>query len=1182
MQRFDPLTIALQGRQLVEASAGTGKTFSIALLFLRLVLERKLEVDTILVVTFTTSATEELRGRIRDRLREAHDLVMGRKQFCCEEDETLVRLMLQVDDWDEAAKILQDAMARMDESSIYTIHSFCQRVLQDNTLASGIPFEVDFLESELALRREVMEDFWRRTFYQASPSRAAWISGQWSTPDDLLDDLRNLLSKPEVECVPDISVSALEARQQEVLQFLTRVRRMWEDVRDEVASILATDPCLSRNKTNGYGGDRSERAIAAMDEIAASDKMVWSLPGCSELLATSVMAEKLKGRKIVPTHPFFACFDEMYLAHGDYAGLYRVHILREAWNFLKEELSLRKRTRSVLYFDDLLTRLDTALHGPGGNSFAHQIRSRYAVALVDEFQDTDPVQYRIFNRVFGQGMSRGLFMIGDPKQAIYSFRGADIFTYIRAKRQTGEEGRYTMADNYRSTPAMVEAVNQLFDRKGSFIFEKDIPFEPVGAAGSAENTMVQLNGAQPAPMTVLLLPLEKFAPGKKNIAKSRVQRPAAKWCASEIGKLVAGGRSGKATIGPGPVTAGDIAVLVRTHHEADIVQQELRLLGVASVYYSRDSVFATDEARQVHEVMVALVEPDHEPQVRSALITDLFGLTGEDLDQLDGDEMQWAEWLRVFRDYQSVWQQKGFAAMFQALLGEYHLVRRLLVRADGERRLTNFLHLAELIQAAGEKEQGIEGLLRWMSGQREEPDQDASAQQLRLESDENLVKIVTIHKAKGLEFPLVFLPFLWSTRKVARNEIITFHDPKRLVFQADFGSNREEHYRLAEKERLAEDLRMLYVAMTRARYGLYFCWGKINQLEETALAWLLHRDENGNVVLPSEMSEEEMLRDIRELNRVSEVVHCQTCPDSFAVTRQQDSVDREEPSVRRFRGRIDNSWQVTSYSQIVSGREVIHHRDEPAQPRDMLSEPGDGLSVFTFPRGAAAGNFLHGLLEQVDFSSGKEDDNLDELVQDHLNRAGLDRKWTAVVSQWIRDILTTPLSIDHDFCLADLPAGDRLVEMGFYFSLRELDTGKLNRVLSDHCIEPVHGQQEKIRGLMKGFIDLVFRKDGRFFIADYKSNYLGPTSEDYHRNNLERAMKEHRYDLQYLIYSVALHRYLAGRINGYGYDQCFGGVSYLFLRGMNPSWPAENGIFRTRPERRLIEEIDDCFNGRRS
>ncbi len=1178
MQTFDPLAFPLAGQQLIEASAGTGKTYSIALLYLRLILERRLDVDAILVVTFTISATEELRGRIRTRLREALDVLEDRSVH---DDQALTRLLAGTPDRREAATLLTDALTRMDEAAIYTIHGFCQRMLQDHAFESGSPFEAELLESEQPLRRQIIEDFWRRRFYPVSPAEAAWAAGQWGDPGGLLRALQPLPAHAETACVPDPAADDQARLRQEAEGRLQAVQQAWSRCRAEVAAILARDPCLKRDKNKGYGRQRLESALAGMDELAAAGEMAWELPDCVELLAASVMAGLLKGKKNLPPHPFFQLFDAFYLAHGAFLRVSRIRVLLDAWDFSRAELERRKGDQARMSFDDLLNGLDRALAGSGGTGLVQRIRNRFAVALVDEFQDTDPLQYRIFRRIFGLDQAAGLFMIGDPKQAVYSFRGADIFTYIRAKKDTPTAGRHTMSTNYRATGAMVRAVNRLFAGRDSFIFAEDIPFAPVQAGGRADETPLLLDGAPVPPLTALLLPAAQLAaPRKEIVAKDRAEGAAAAWCAVEIARLLAMGRRQAATIGDEPLCARDLAVLVRTHHEAAVMRQALRERDIASVYYSRDSVLATDEARQMQAVLAALLEPGDEPQVRNALVTDLFGLDGRELDQLARHELEWVRLLGTMRHYREIWRQRGPNVMFLTLVAERRVVRRLLARPDGERRLTNFLHLAELLQEAAGRQPGMDGLLRWLNDQIANPAPEAASQQLRLESDENLVRIVTIHKAKGLEYPVVFLPFPWNCRSLRPDAIFTFHDPKAAFrLTVDLGSKNNENYRLAERERLAEDLRLLYVAVTRARYCCYWCWGKISGMDKTGLAWLLHRRKAETVPALKSLDEKRIREDIASLNRDGPLVHCPPCPASFAAPAPAADHEGAGLAVKVFTGNIDREWRITSYSQLAAGPEPQPRQPDEDRDRTETAPPAEPLSVFSFPRGPAAGTCLHGLLEQLDFPGAGGEEMLD-LVRDHLQRFGFAGHWTPLVCQWLADILDTRLATDSDFCLRRLPGDDRLTEMAFYFSLTGLDLDHFNRVLTDFAIRPVEFPASRLHGLMKGFIDLVFRFQDRFFLADYKSNYLGAGLPAYRPEQLAAAMAAHRYDLQYLIYTVALHRYLGRRLHGYDYDAHCGGAYYLFLRGMDPAAGPASGVYFTRPPRELIEQLDSCCCGR--
>lgn len=1162
MQPLHPLTLPLRGQMLIEASAGTGKTYTIALLFLRLVLEQGLSVDEILVVTFTNAAAEELRGRIRQRLRDALDVLEGRGP-----DEPLLRGLLSTAD-ELAALLLADALTRMDEAAIHTIHGFCQRMLQDHAFESGAPFEMELLENERLLRARIMEDFWRRRFYAAAPAEAAWAASLWQSPADLLAKLGGHLGRAEAECVPVVSGAEL-AQQTEALKLLfAEVRRQWQQQREDAADLLRTSARLSRDNSKGYGLIRLEAALAELDRLAAAADLPWLLASDLELFTVSSIEASLNTKKgEPPQHRFFALFERFLLDHRRLMRLRRAAVLIEARICLRDELVRRKQEQSQLSFDDLLTWLDAGLHGPGGSTLAAGIARRFPVILVDEFQDTDPLQYRIFKTIHAAGRAAarqdsgpaGLFLIGDPKQAIYSFRGADIFTYIRARQDTPAQNRLTMTVNHRSSTAMVRAVNCLFSREAPFLLPNEaIAFPLVEAAGAADSSPFLLDGAAPPAAALTCLLLEEAA---KPLAKATAEEQAARCCAHEIAELLAAGLAGRASLGERRLAAGDVAVLVRTHAEAELIRRELNRLGIASVCASQDSVFAAKEARQLRTLMTSLSTPADSALLRTVLAGDLFGWTAAQLDRLRTDEQAQEEVRTTMGRYRLVWQQQGFLAMLQQLFSEQKAVSRLLAASSGERMLTNFLHLAELLQEAGRRRPGPDALQRWFSGQMQAPEEQSENQQLHLESDENLVKIVTIHKAKGMEYPLVFLPFLWRGRPVSAEEPLAFHrpgQPDRLCL--DLGSGTEEHLRLAERERLSEDLRLLYVAVTRAVHGCFFCWGRISAMEESALHYLLRREEApAAAALAGRMT-------------------VKPWPAAFSRPDLRSADSLVPLRAKDFQGRIDTGWQIASYSSLSARSREAQPEQPDYDEESEADEAVPGQDVFGFPRGTAAGTCLHAILEQISFSdpSGHE-----AVIRTQLARAGLAEAWLPVVCGWMRDVLRTPLpGQDGLFSLSQLKERERVNEMSFYFPLAPLRSEQCNQVLSGFGHAPLPEQSGLLRGLMTGFIDLVFSYQGRYYLADYKSNYLGSTAADYSPEHLQAALRAHRYDLQYLIYTVALHRFLAGRMRGYSYETHFGGVLYLFLRGMNPKHVPGSGVAAARPPLALIEGLDRCCGGR--
>lgn len=1177
-RHLDPLHLPLRGHRLIEASAGTGKTYTLVTLYLRLLLEADLDVANILVVTFTNAATEELRGRIRRRIVEALDAL----DTSVTADDTLNAVLHRLPDRPAARRHLADILTRLDEAAVYTIHGFCQRLLRENAFESRVAFQTEFVTDESALCRTVVTDFWRRYTESLSVPEARWLRRQWRTPLDLLQSLEPLIRDRRIQILPDPAAMARADDFTALAEAFEALKAAWATDREAVVQILETGDGLNRRS---YSKPVVRRAVAVMDEMLAGDLPIV-LPVELDRFTPALLKAQTKGGKAPPDHPFFhrcAAFAEAFEVT---LKARRVTLLAAARDFIAGEMVRRKRQSQVLSFDDLLRLVDEALAGEGGSALAAAIRERFPAALIDEFQDTDPLQYRIFRRIYRQRDQSGLFLIGDPKQAIYSFRGADIFTYMQAKDDAGPRRIHTLGTNWRSATHLVAAVNHLFSTaRRPFVYDQYIPFVPVNAGPRADERPLRIDGQVPTPLSFWFLDTRGRTLTRNGaITADAAREAAAAVCAGQIARLLALSDRGRAVLGDAPLRAGDIAVLVRSHSDGLWMQRALRARGIASVSLSQQSVFDTLEAEALQQVLMAVSDPGNEGRLKAALASALLEWSAEEILALD-DQMQLREAvLSRFHGYRDLWLHRGFQRAFFALLEGEGVLQRLQADPDGERRLTNLLHLGELLQAAARQFAGPERLLRWLADQRCGLGAD-DERLLRLESDEALVQIVTIHKSKGLEYPVVFIPFPWTGGMAGRGPVM-FHAPEPpYPVYLDLGSDRlETHQDLAATEDLAERLRLLYVAVTRARHLCVLTWGRINNAEHSALAWLLHPDPGQDPPrsLMKDMTEDEIRTRLETLGAgAAGTMAVQSAPEDPAAAFKKMAIIREDLSARPFTGRIAGDWRLTSYSGLLAGRDVERPDHDPEPPAETTEAPGAPVdAVFRFPGGTVAGQCLHELLETLDFPNAKGSD-LAEAVQRLLARYAIDDVWQPVAAEIVRRTLDTALDADG-LRLRAIARPDRLDEMEFHFPLARLEPTRLAGVLADFAGYRSAGQGlhfDPVQGLMKGFIDLVFHHRGRYYIVDYKSNHLGDRLQDYGPPQLGAAMAAHRYDLQYLIYTVALHRYLAHRLPGYRYQRHFGGVYYLFLRGLHPDHGPSRGVFSHRPEPALVEALDRMFAG---
>ncbi|HCQ8828301.1 TPA: exodeoxyribonuclease V subunit beta [Klebsiella pneumoniae] len=1166
-ESLDPLRLPLIGERLIEASAGTGKTFTIAALYLRLLLglggeaayPRAISVEELLVVTFTEAATEELRGRIRSNIHEL--------RIAClrgESDNPLYSALLaEIADKDDAAKTLLLAERQMDEAAVFTIHGFCQRMLSLNAFESGMLFEQQLIEDESRLRYQACADFWRRHCYPLTRDIAAVIHDVWKGPRDLLKSLDRWLQgeAPQLKSPPAPNETLAE-RHQQIIARIDSLKQQWREQVGEIEGVLENSGLDRRKFNRGNQGKWMEKVNAWAQEETLS----YQLPDALEKFAQSFLLERTKAGGEPPVHPLFSAVESLLASSLTLTDL----VLARAMVEIRDAVAREKRRRGELGFDDMLSRLDEALRGDSGETLASAIRQRFPVAMIDEFQDTDPQQYRIFRRIWRRQPETALLLIGDPKQAIYAFRGADIFTYMKARGDVA--AHYTLDTNWRSSPGMVGSVNRLFSLSDNPFMFHEIPFLPVKAAAKNKGLRFTVDAADVPAMNVWLMPGDTVGSGD-------YQTFMAQLCATQIRDWLSAGQRGRALLWRGetsrPVQASDITVLVRNRLEAAQVREALQTLGIPSVYLSnRDSVFETLEAQELLWLLQAVLAPERENTLRSALATSMFGLTALDIENLNQDEQAWDALVEEFSEYRQIWRQRGVMPMLRALMTARHIAENLLATRGGERRLTDILHISELLQEAASQLESEHALVRWLAQHIAEPDSNAASQQMRLESDKHLVQIVTIHKSKGLEYPLVWLPFIARFRK---QDQAFYHDRETFAAVLDLGQD-EASLELAEAERLAEDLRLLYVALTRAVWHCSLGVAPLSSRKSGNSDF--HLSALGRLLQAGEAMDAAGLA-----ARLADFCHGDIAlqrPGELDLTPwQAPAATIPRLSARELQRRIADDWRVTSYSGLQQhgfsgGQDLLPRLDvDAAGVGEVVEEPQ--LTPHQFPRGAAPGTFLHSLFEELDFTQPVPEGWMAEKLQ----LSGFDAQWAPVLTDWLGGVLKTRLP-GPDIALNQLAARDKQVEMAFFLPIAQLLTAeRLDALIRQY--DPLSADTppldfRRVRGMLKGFIDLVFRHEGRYYLLDYKSNWLGEDREAYTRPAMEQAMRAHRYDLQYQLYSLALHRYLRHRLADYDYDRHFGGVIYLFLRGMDGQEGGQ-GIFTTRPVRPLIDGLDQLFAG---
>ncbi|WP_266182706.1 exodeoxyribonuclease V subunit beta [Dyella humicola] len=1204
---LQPLQLPLYDIQLIEASAGTGKTWTIAALYLRLVLGHgrtdgePLLPAQILVLTFTKAATAELRERIRERLSEAAEAFRHDHAS----DDFLRELIAAYPDADaraRAARQLELAAQWMDEAAIHTIHAWCQRMLGQHAFDSGHAFVQDTEIDESELLAETVRDYWRTYFFPLDRHGAAVASHWWNSPPSLLKALRPLLRRPlqnlrlDGKPLPD-PLRALSEFSHSVDASSTAeatARRRWLENVEPIESMFAT--ALAAGALNGTKMKRDK----VMAELVLLRQWSSGLTDAGETLKryTQSALAAAKNKNAEPlVHDAFLAVEACVEAQARLVPL-QASMLAHATTWVSRRLEQTKQRRSQLGFDDMLKRLDGALHSHAGGRLADTIAKQYPIALIDEFQDTDPLQWRIFRRIYAGRGPTGLLLIGDPKQAIYGFRGADIHTYLRA-RATAQQPTWTLDTNYRSTQALVSAVNRIFEHadthvEGAFGFghgSSALPFHPVAARGRIDRLVLD---GQPLPPMHLAVEDKPEA-----ISGSAYVDLMARHAAAYLVQLLTAAQQGRCGFMSQdnqvtPLKPGDIAILVRNGTEAARVRDEMQRRGLKSVYLSdRDSVYASAEAADLLRWLQACADPGSDRSMRAALATPTLGQSDAELDRLNLDEHHWEACGERFRQLYDTWQRHGVLAMLHDLLHAFDLPAHLLVQPDGERALTNLLHLAELLQHAAASLDGDHALIRYLAAQMAtaiDPLAETAEEQIvRLESEAALIKVVTIHKSKGLEYPLVLLPFICSAREVKRDDSFLWHDAEgepQMDLRADDAARA-----LADRERLQEDLRLLYVALTRARYACWLGIAGVGGPRTTPL----HKSAFGHVLSGGEAIQPgELMRRLDSLRGGHPDLHIEMLlqPEQHLLRTAEEDITPLWDA-RIYTGGAQERWWVASYSSLrYAEAERVPVPAPETATQDVLIELGSkqpamaeflpihAQGMHAFHAGAEAGTFLHDLLEWAAdegfVTVAGDASGLEKEIARRCQRRG----WQAdipLLSRWMPALLRTHLALP-DGASASLAGVDGYyAEMEFWFEAQHVDTLALDRLVTAHSL---NGQSrtpllpERINGLLKGFIDLVVEHQGRYYVIDYKSNKLGNDASAYTPATMRESILRERYDLQYAIYTLALHRQLRARLPGYDYDRHMGGVAYLYLRGIDD---AGHGVHQERLPWALIDAMDRLF-----
>ncbi|QCI20006.1 exodeoxyribonuclease V subunit beta [Buchnera aphidicola (Brevicoryne brassicae)] len=1159
-QKLNIFKIPLHGVNLIEASAGTGKTFTIILLYLRLLLGigeknnkvKKLLIHEILVVTFTNAAKEELYLRIKDAIQNLYLNCIKKTQ----KKSFFSFFLKKIHNIEEAIDVLNEAQKNINNLSIYTIHGFCQKILQSYTFDFNFIFEEKIVENEENLYLQATQDFWRRFFYKLPKNIINIINKDYKNPECLLKQIKPFLNIKPLNFKKNIFKNeTLIVYHEKNIQEINDFKKIWlihhQKILQKINKLIINKKIYSQFNINRWVND-----ITKWSKNTTKD---YIIPNSLKYFTKQYIEKNTIG-SINLQHVFF---DEIRNILNKNFSLKNI-VLFYAIKNIPKILSKEKEKKSLLGFNDLLSFLLKTIKKE--NILRNVISKKYPVTFIDEFQDTNIEQYKIFDLIYKKKAKTALFLIGDPKQAIYSFRGADIFSYLYAKNKIKKY--YYLNTNWRSSINMCKGINYLFSKNNNpFIFE-NLSYIPVLPAYENSKMDFKIKGISQTSLSF-------FLQEKKEVNIENYQIWIAKQCANEINYWLHCAKIGKAKIttkkGEKNLKSSDIAILVRNGKEADIIQKELNKLNIVSIYSShKNNIFQTFDAQEFLWILESILEPTNEKLLQQSISTNILNTIFSRNKKKSRNEYLHFIIEKLYK-YQSIWNKKNIFHMTKTIILDYqNTLSSLKMDVVNYQTILNFLHIAELLEEKFRCFVKKFFLVKWLEKKIQKKTQPSYSELVKYFNQSQSVKIITIHKSKGLEYPLVWIPF---SINFTQSTLPLYHNKK--TFKMFFDETKHnKSVAKSDKERLAEDIRFLYVAITRSilhcSIGIACLKKKRkkninnNDLHLSGLGYII---QNGNP-----MNYENLFNKLSELKKNNIIEIKSKTIDFKSTLEKKENISLIQDPILLNR-KIDNVEKITSFTKLSQENKLFVYNNQEIILANFSIEKKSNknhLEIHNFPKGNMSGILIHDILKNLNFSKEKKINWFVKI----LEKYNISQKWSSILMSWTYEIINTPLH-NQKIILSKLKEKSYTKELEFFLPIKNiLCCKKLNKIIQK--FDPISTLAPKIffnpvSGILKGFIDLVFFWNHKYYIIDYKSNWLGKNESFYSYEYIKKEIIKKRYDIQYQIYTIAINQYLKTKIKNYDYKTHFGGIFYIFLRGIKNK--KNNGIFYIFPDNLLIEEL---------
>ncbi|WP_315968479.1 exodeoxyribonuclease V subunit beta [Buchnera aphidicola] len=1051
--------------------------------------------------------------------------------------------------FDEAIYILEKAKININNAAIYTIHGFCQDVLQNNTFN----FNKEIIENESFLYLQATQDFWRRFFYNLPKKIIKIIREEYNDPNTLLKEI-----KPILQINASINFKKKIDKKETLISFHEKIikkinifKKKWLNYN---LIILKQIDKLNVNKRiyNTFNIFKWQKNIT---EWAESETKNYKIPICLKYFSENNIEKNTKNYNL-QKHVFFKDINKILKKNFSLKNIILFYAIQKIPEFIKKE----KEKQSLLGFNDLLEIL---LKNIKKEKFLRKIIiKKYPVALIDEFQDTNIQQYQIFNILY-KNKKLALFLVGDPKQSIYSFRGADIFSYLHAKSKIKDY--YYLDTNWRSSKDICQSINYLFSRNNNPFYFKSITFEPILSSSKNERTKFKIKGINQAAISF-------FFQKKEGVSISDYRDWIAKQCSNEISYWLTCAKKGEAVIlhqnKERVLTEKDIVILVKNRTEAEIIQKALQKVNITSKYSSPyESVFKTLDASELLAILKSILDPTNINLLKKSILTHILNkIAVRKIKENSKTEISYYLIKKLY-EYNEKWKNIGIFYTIKTMILEYQKNSNDFQIYKNQKKNINFLHIAELLQEKSQYFYEENSLIRWFEKKISEKN-TLENEYIKNFEESQAIRIITIHKSKGLQYPIVWIPFMIDFNE---SKSYFYHEQKTLKIFFDNRKNSET-LKKSDEERLAEDLRFLYVALTRSvnhcSIGIAYLIKKRKKNKKNSD---IHKSSLGYIIQNGKcMDYKELLSELKILNKKSYIEVKYEAINLKRLTIKDNLYKLSQPQF--LLREIKLSSQITSFTKLKNENKYLNNIKHEYVQSCCFKKKDKTLTIHNFPRGNKAGIFIHYILKKIEFNSRLTTDWFYEI----LKKYEFSEKWAPILKCWINDFLNLKIN-KLNITLSSLEKTKYIKELEFFLPIKNiLYSNDLNKTIQS--LDLISSVSPKIlfnpvTGILKGFIDLVFIFNKKYYILDYKSNYLGDNDSSYCFKNIKKEIIQHRYDIQYQIYTLALHQYLKKKLKNYHYKIHFGGVFYIFLRGIN----LQDSIFYTIPDYLLIKKLSNLL-----